>query len=161
MTEQQRDLEPVVGRFSTPEAARAAMVRLEAAGFDGVDIDLVGVDPAVPRTDVANEQDMEATGDVARGATLGASIGTAAGVAAGVVTAAVTGDATTGVVVGTTGAIGAGAVGGLAGTYVGLPANSQAFETYEVDPNDPEPVTVTVRVRSPEDAARAREALDG
>jgi hypothetical protein len=100
-------------------------------------------------------------GDVGRGAALGATIGTAAGVAAGIVTGLATGDAGAGALVGTAGAVGGGAVGGLAGTYAGLPVNEDAWTTYELDPSDPHPVTVRVRVGSPDDADRAREALRG
>lgn len=151
----------VTGRFGSPESARAAMVRLEAAGFDGDAIELVDVPAAVAPGDVASENDMEAMGDVGRGAALGATLGSAAGVAAGVVTAVVTGDAGAGAMVGAAGAAGGGAVGGLAGTYAGLPANPHAWTTYELDPNDPHPVTVSVRVDSREQAEAAREALRG
>jgi hypothetical protein len=151
----------VTGRFGSPESARAAMVRLEGAGFDGDAIHLVHETDSLPRHDVANENDMEAVGDVGRGAAIGATIGSAAGVAAGVVTAVVTGDPGTGAVVGAAGIAGGGAVGGLAGTYAGLPANPEAWTTYELDPTDPHPVVVTVRVDSLEEAEAARNALRG
>ena len=151
----------VTGRFTTPESARAALVRLEAAGIDADAITLEDVGAAVAPTDVATENDLEATGDVAKGAGIGAAIGAAAGAAAGVVTGLVTGDAGAGQLVGTTGAVGGSVVGGLAGTYAGLPVNQAAWETYELDPADPHPVTVTVRVDSPEQAEAARSALQG
>ena len=59
------------------------------------------------------------------------------GVAAGIATAAATGDAGTGALVGTAGAVGGATVGGLAGTYAGLPVTEEAWDTYELDPNDP------------------------
>jgi hypothetical protein len=110
---------------------------------------------------VATDNDLDATGDVAKGAGVGAAIGAAAGAAAGVVTGIVTGDAGAGQLVGTTGAVGGSVVGGLAGTYAGLPVNQAAWETYELDPSDPHPVVVTVRVDSPEQAEAARSALQG
>ena len=151
----------VTGRFTTPESARAALVRLETAGFDADAITMEDTGAAVAPTDVATENDLEATGDVAKGAGVGAAIGAAAGAAAGVVTGIVTGDAGAGQLVGTTGAVGGSVVGGLAGTYAGLPVNQAAWETYELDPSDPHPVVVTVRVDSPEQAESARSALQG
>lgn len=160
MTEHESTPEQVTGRFTSPESARAAMVRLESAGIDADAIKL-DAPTALATNDQAIENDLQATGDVAKGAALGGTIGTAAGVAAGVVTGLVTGDAGAGAVVGTAGAVGGGAIGGLAGTYAGLPANQDAFETYELDPNDPHPVTVVVRVTSAEQAEAARRALRG
>jgi hypothetical protein len=155
------DTDTVTGRFVSPESARAAMVRLESAGIDADAITLEDTAPAVAPSDVATENDLEATGDVGKGAGIGAAIGAAAGAAAGVVTGLVTGDAGAGSLVGTTGAVGGSVVGGLAGTYAGLPANPSAWETYEMDPNNPHPVTVVVRVDSPEQARAARIALQG
>lgn len=151
----------VIGRFATPESARAAVVRLENAGFDGDAIKLDDVAPAVVRSDVAAERDMRSAGAVGKAAALGAGLGSAAGVAAGVVAAAVTGDIGAGALVGAAGVAGGGAVGGLAGTYAGLPASEAAWETYELDPADPHPATVVVRVSSPGEAEAAREALRG
>ena len=151
----------VTGRFTTPESARAALVRLEAAGIDADAITMEDTGAAVAPSDVATENDLDATGDVAKGAGVGATIGAVAGAAAGVVTGLVTGDAGTGSLVGTTGAVGGSVVGGLAGTYAGLPVNQAAWETYELDPSDPHPVVVTVRVDSPEQANAARDALKG
>ena len=151
----------VTGRFTTPESARAALVRLEQAGFDASAVHLEEAPNAVARTDQASANDLEATGDVAKGAGVGATIGAVAGAAAGVVTGLVTGDAGTGSLIGTTGAVGGSVVGGLAGTYAGLPVNQAAWETYELDPSDPHPVVVTVRVDSPEQANAARDALRG
>ena len=151
----------VTGRFTTPESARAALVRLEAAGIDADAISMEDTGAAVAPSDVATENDLDATGDVAKGAGVGATIGAVAGAAAGVVTGLVTGDAGTGSLVGTTGAVGGSVVGGLAGTYAGLPVNQAAWETYELDPSDPHPVVVTVRVDSPEQANAARDALKG
>jgi hypothetical protein len=161
MSDQQPTPSTVVGRFTTPDAARAAIVRLEAAGFDGDAIHLEGIDPAVPRDDVAAEQDLHAVDDVAKGAGIGAGLGAAAGVAAGLVTGVVTGDAGTAALIGTTGAVGGSVVGGLAGTYAGLPVAEEAWTTYELDPSDAHPVTVSVRVDSPDRAEAARAALRG
>jgi hypothetical protein len=151
----------VTGHFTSPPSARAAVVRLEAAGFDADAITLEDDSPAVPGPDVADDADMEATGDVARAAALGATIGGAAGVAAGIATAVVTGDAGAGAAVGTAGAVGGATVGGLAGTYAGLPVTEEAWTTYELDPSDPHPLSVTVRVSSSEQADQARAALRG
>lgn len=151
----------VTGRFTSPDSARAAVIRLEGAGFDADAITFEDATTALPRHDVANEADMAATGDVAKGAALGASIGGAAGVAAGIATAVVTGDPGAGATVGAAGAVGGATVGGLAGTYAGLPVAQAAWETYELDPSDPHPVTVTVRVTSAESAEAARHALRG
>jgi hypothetical protein len=151
----------VTGRFVSPESARAAIVRLEAAGIDADAITFAEEPAAVPRSDVASEADLEATGDVAKGAGVGATIGGAVGAAAGVVTAVATGDAGAGALVGTAGAIGGATVGGLAGTYAGLPVTEEAWHTYELDPNDPHPITLTVRVDDAEQARAAREALRG
>jgi hypothetical protein len=151
----------VTGRFATPESARAAMVRLEGKGIDAATIHLEETSVSVPRSDEASEIDLETTGDVAKGATVGATIGTVAGAAAGIVTGLVTGDAGAGAMVGTAGAVGGGVVGGLAGTYAGLPANPETWTTYELDPNDPHPVTVTVAVASEEEAELVRDTLRG
>ena len=151
----------VTGRFTTPESARAALVRLEAAGIDADAITMEDTGAAVAPSDVATENDLDATGAVAKGAGVGATIGAVAGAAAGVVTGLVTGDAGAGSLVGTTGMVGGSVVGGLAGTYAGLPVNQAAWETYELDPADPHPVVVTVRVDSPEQANAARDAFKG
>ena len=161
MPEQDASPDQVTGRFTTPEAARAAMVRLEAAGFDADAVTMDDSGTGVAPTDVAAANDLDATGDVAKGAGVGATIGAVAGAAAGVVTGIVTGDAGAATVVGTTGVVGGTVVGGLAGTYTGLPVNEDAWETYELDPADPHPVVVRVRVDSPEQATDARSALTG
>ncbi len=160
MTDQQHP-DHLVGKFASAESARAAMVRLEGAGFDADAVSLEQVAPAVNRTDVASDVDLTATADVGKGAGLGATIGTAVGVAAGIATGLATGDAGAGAVVGTAGAVGGGVVGGLAGTYAGLPVNEDAWTTYELDPADEHPVVVRVRVSSPEQADAARAALRG
>ncbi|MBA2282656.1 MAG: hypothetical protein H0W25_15710 [Acidimicrobiia bacterium] len=85
--------------------------------------------------------------------------GAVAGAAAGIVTGLVTGDMATGATIGSVAAVGGGVVGGLAGTYKDLPANPEAFETYEVDPNDPRPVSVTVRPADDAEAEAARSVL--
>ena len=154
-------MEHVTGHFASPESARAAMIRLEAAGFDADAVSLEGAPVAVARRDVAAEHDLEATGDVARGAGLGATIGAAAGVAAGILAGVATGDPTTGAAVGTGGAVGGSVVGGLAGTYAGLPVNEDAWTTYELDPGDDHPVVVRVRVDDPSRADAAAAALRG
>ena len=151
----------VTGRFTTPESARAAMVRLEGAGFDADAVTLEDSGAAVAPTDVATENDLEATGDVAKGAGIGAAIGAAAGAAAGVVTGSSPATPARASSSAPTGAVGGSVVGGLAGTYAGLPVNQDAWETYELDPADPHPVTVRVRVDSPEQAEAARDALRG
>jgi hypothetical protein len=161
MPEHDTSPDTVTGRFGSPESARAAMVRLEAAGFDADAVNLEQEAAAVSRTDAATKTDLDATGDVGKSAGLGAALGGAAGVAAGIVTTVVTGDAGAGAMVGTAGTVGGTVVGGLAGTYAGLPVNNDAWTTYELDPSDPHPVMVRVRVASPEEADAARTALRG
>jgi hypothetical protein len=150
----------VVGRFATPEAARAALVRVEALAFDGDAIEIIDLtDDAGRRSPRAT--DREAVGAVARQAGAGATVGAIAGATAGMVTGVVTGDVATGLVVGAAAVAGGGVVGGLAGTYAGLPVNEAAWTTYELDPDDPHPITLRVRVADPHEAELARTALRG
>ena len=151
----------VIGRFARPESARAALVRLEGAGFDGDAVELIDVGPVLATGEAAEAADAEAVAGVARHAGTGATVGAVAGAAAGVVTGIVTGDVGTGAAVGAAAAAGGGAIGGLAGTYAGLPVNEGAWTTYELDPDDPHPVTVRVRVSGDEEAEAARAALRG
>ena len=153
----------VTGHFGSPESARAALVRLEGAGFDGDAIELIGLRPdhALPTAEAAEAADYDAIGGVARHAGTGATVGAVAGAAAGVVTGIVTGDVGTGAAVGAAAAAGGGAIGGLAGTYAGLPVNEGAWTTYELDPADSHPITVRVRVSDGEEAQNARTALQG
>ena len=149
----------VTGHFSSPESARAAMIRLEGAGFDADAVDLIGLPATTATPEAAHDADTEAVGDVAKQATVGASLGAAAGAAAGVVAGVVSGDPGAALTVGAAAAVGGSVVGGLAGTYTGLPVNEAAWTTYELDPTDPHPVTVRVRVTGAESAESARTAL--
>lgn len=151
----------ITGHYASPESARAALVRLEAAGIDADAADLIDLtEPQVTREE-ARHNDQAKLSDVARPAGLGATIGTAAGAAAGLVTGVVTGDPGTGLTVGAAAAAGAGVMGGLAGTYGGLPVNEATWDTYELDPVDEHPITVRVRVMDDDERARAQEALAG
>lgn len=154
--------EHVTGHFASPEAARAALVRLESAGFDADAIDLIGLPPAAerpPDVEQATANDAEALRDAAAPAAAGAGVGAVAGAAAGVVAGLVTGDPGAGVVVGTAAAVGGGVVGGLAGTYAQLPVNEAAWTTHELDPADPHPITVRVRVDDEAAAERANASM--
>jgi hypothetical protein len=149
----------VVGRFATPEAARAALVRIEGLGIDADRITLLVDATSVPTKAGLNQADSEATSDVATTAGMAAGLGAIAGAAAGVVGGIVTGDVATGATIGAAAAVGGGVVGGLAGTYVGLPVNEDAWTTYELDPSDTHDLTITVRVRDHDEAVRTREAM--
>lgn len=151
----------VTGHFTTPDSARAAMVRLEAVGFDADAVDLIGLPDPVDThaaTDPA-ANDGEAVGDVVKQSGVAAGVGALAGAAAGVVTGVVTGDVGTGAAIGAAAAVGGGVVGGLAGTYTALPVNEAAWTTYELDPDDPHPITVRVRVADDHEARTAKAAL--
>jgi hypothetical protein len=150
----------VIGRYASPEAARAAVIRVEALAFDGDAIEIIDLTDGAMQRETASG-DAEAVGGVARQAGAGATIGAVAGAAAGMVTGVVTGDVGTALVVGAAGVAGGGVVGGLAGTYAGLPVNEAAWTTYELDPDDPHPITVRVRVGDPHEADLARTALRG
>lgn len=151
----------VVGRFATPEGARAALVRIEGLGIDADRIVLHLDGTMVPTKDGLRHADAEATSDVATTAGIAAGLGAVAGAAAGVVGGIVTGDMATGATIGAAAAIGGGAVGGLLGTYAGLPVNEDAWTTYELDPADDHDMTITVRVTDRAEAERIRDALRG
>jgi uncharacterized protein YcfJ len=149
----------VVGRFATPEAARAALVRIEGLGIDADRITLHVDGTSVPTKEGLNEADRDATSEVATTAGLAAGLGAIAGAAAGVVGGIVTGDVATGATIGAAAVVGGGVVGGLAGTYVSLPVNEDAWTTYELDPSDDHDLTITVRVHDREEAVRIRDAM--
>jgi hypothetical protein len=149
----------VVGYFATPEAARAALVRLEGEGFDANHLVLHVDGATVPTKEGLLAADHDAVSDVATTAGMGAGLGALAGAAAGIVGGIVTGDLATGATIGALAAVGGSVVGGLAGTYAGLPVNEDAWTTYELDPADDYDLTITVRVEDRDEAERAREAL--
>jgi hypothetical protein len=151
----------ITGHFTSAESARAALVRLEAAGIDADAAELVDLTESQATREQARHNDEDKVSDVARPAGAGATLGAAAGAAAGVVTGLVTGDAGTGAAVGAAAAVGGSVVGGLAGTYVGLPVNEAAWDTYELDPTSEHPITVQVRVGDDDELERARRALEG
>lgn len=147
------------GHYGSPESARAALVRLEGAGFDADAAELVDLTQSQATREQARENDHEKVSDVARPAGAAATIGAAAGAAAGVVTGLVTGDPGTGAIVGAAAATGGSVVGGLAGTYGGLPVNEAAWDTYELDPSDEHPIVVRVRVLDDDELEKAKQAL--
>ena len=152
------------GHYATPESARAALLRLEAAGIDADAAELVDMNetPASRQSrEEARHADEDRLSDVARPAGAASAIGVAAGAVAGVVTGLVTGDPGTGAVVGAAAAAGGGVVGGLAGTYGGLPVNEAAWDTYELDASHEHPVVVRVRAMDDAEFAKAQEALAG
>lgn len=149
----------VTGRFATPAAARAAMSRLEAAGFDGDAVTLAGLDQAVSTKQAANDADLEATGDVAKGAAAGIGIGAAgAAIVGGVAGTVVAGPAGTIAGIGIGAAAGAG-IGGFYGGADKLSVNEDAWVTYELEATEEHPIEVVVRVTGRDDAERARAAL--
>jgi hypothetical protein len=151
----------VTGRFATPAAARDAMSRLEAAGFDGEAVTLAGLTDTVSTKQSANDADLDATGDVAKGAAAGSGIGATAAAIVGGVTGAVLG--------GPPGAVAGAAAGGVAGAALGgfyggaekLSVNEDSWVTYELQPDAEHPIEVVVRVTSRDDAERARATLAG
>jgi len=149
----------VVGRYATPEAARAALVRIEGMGVDADRITLLVDGVSVPSKEGLAEADHAATSEVATTAGMAAGLGAIAGAAAGVVGGIVTGDEATGATIGAAAAVGGGVIGGLAGTYAGLPVNEDAWTTYELDPAEDHDLTVTVRVEDRGEAERVRDAL--
>jgi hypothetical protein len=149
------------GHYATPESARAALMRLEAAGIDADAAELVDLTAPVETREEARHNDQDRMSSVARPAGAAASIGAAAGVAAGVVTGLVTGDPGTGAVVGAAAVAGGSVVGGLAGTYGGLPVNEAAWDTYELEASVEHPIVVRVRAMDDEEFEKAKEALAG
>lgn len=149
----------VVGFFATPEAAREALVRIEALGIDADAIDLIGLEDAMPTRPKAQTADLEAVGSVVKRSATGAVIGAIAGAIVGLIAWLVSGDVTTGAIVGVAAVVGGAVIGLLAGTYARLPVNEAAWTTYELDPSDPHPITVRVRVADAEEAERVRAAL--
>ena len=153
------------GHYSTAESARAALLRLEAAGIDADAAELTDLAQPSATTeegrDEARHNDEDRVSSVARPAGAAATIGAAAGAAVGVVAGLVTGDPGTGAMVGAAAATGGGVVGGLAGTYGSLPVNEASWDTYELDPSHEHPIVVRVRVMDDEELAKAQEALAG
>lgn len=150
----------VVEHFDSPADARAAMLRLEKAGIDGDRISLRPQGDTVPSPQGMRQADAAALGDAASSAGAGAGVGAIVGAAAGIVTGLVTGDVATGATIGAAATTAGGVAGGLTGTYKGLPANPEAFETYELDPDASGPIAVAVRVDDPDQADAARAALN-
>jgi hypothetical protein len=136
------------------------VIRVEALAFDANAIEIIDLTDGATQPTTASA-DAAAIGGVAKHAGAGATIGAVAGAAAGMVTGAVTGDVGTGLAVGAAAVAGGGVVGGLAGTYAGLPVNEAAWTTYELDPDDPHPITVRVRVDDAQEAELVRTALRG
>lgn len=149
------------GHFSTAESARAALLRLEAAGIDADAAELVDLTGSPTSREEARHNDQDRMSDVARPAGAAATIGAAAGAVAGVVAGLVTGDPGTGAIVGAAAAAGGGVVGGLAGTYGGLPVNEASWDTYEHDASVEHPIVVRVRAMDDDEYAKAQEALAG
>lgn len=149
------------GHYATAESARAALVRLEAAGIDADAAELVDLTAPAETREEARHNDQDRMSSVARPAGAAASIGAAAGAAAGVVAGLVTGDPGTGAVVGAAAVAGGSVVGGLAGTYGGLPVNEAAWDTYELEASVEHPIVVRVRAMDDEEFEKAKEALAG
>lgn len=149
------------GHYATPESARAALVRLEAAGIDADAAELVDLTAPAETREEARHHDQDRMSSVARPAGAAASIGAAAGAAAGVVAGLVTGDPGTGAVVGAAAAAGGSVVGGLAGTYGGLPVNEAAWDTYELEASVEHPIVVRVRAMDDDEFEKAKAALAG
>ena len=149
------------GHYSTAESARAALLRLEAAGIDADAAELTDLTEPTGNRDDARHADQDRMSSVARPAGAAATIGAAAGAAAGVVAGLLTGDPGTGAMVGVAAATGGGVVGGLAGTYGGLPVNEASWDTYELDASTEHPIVVRVRVMDDDEFAKAQAALSG
>jgi hypothetical protein len=148
----------VMARFDHPRPAREAMVELEGRGIDADAINLLGQARSVPTREGGLYADLTVSrrffDSYVRNGLLGALVGAALFIAALMLMqveplglAVLSG--------GVTGAIAGFLMGGFIGAARHMPVNEDAFETYELDPSDPEGFAVEVRVADPDVAAKA------
>jgi hypothetical protein len=148
----------VVARFGDPAPAREAMVDLEAKGIDADAIHLFEQAPSVPTAEGGLQADLAVSrrfvDSYARNGVLGACIGAALFIA--VLMLMQVQPLGTAVVIG---ALAGGIAGFLMGGFIGaarhMPVDEAAYDTYTVDPTDPEGVAVEVRVDDSDLAAQA------
>lgn len=142
-------MQTVVARFDGPEAARGAMVALEAEGIDADAINLVDRAPVVPTLEGGLAADLDASRRVIDSSARHGIIGAVIGAAVFVVVLLAMRVQPVGAAV-ALGALGGGIAGFLMGGFIGgarrIPVNEDAFETYQIDPSDPAGVAVEVRV---------------
>jgi hypothetical protein len=148
----------VTACFDEPGEARKAMVDLEGKGIDADNINLVGEALFVPTSVGGLHTDLAVSrrfiDSYARSGVLGALIGAAVFIAAlTLMRVSPLGMAV--FIGGVCGAIGGFLMGGFIGAARRMPVNEDALETYEMDPGDPEGITVEVRVTDPDEAAAA------
>jgi hypothetical protein len=150
----------IVAEFGRPTDAQAAMIDLEARGFDADDVHLP--DPgAVPTPEMQRTAEGRVMGRVLKRAVLFGTAGAVVGAAIGLLLVwALDADfpMAPGIAVLAGGLFG-GAIAGLWGAAYRLPVNEEAFDADTVDARDTRPVRVEVRARSREDAARASDVL--
>lgn len=149
----------VVARFDKPAQAREAMIDLEMKGIDADAIHLVPPQsPIVPNDEVLSK-DIEISGAVMRRSAIGGLLGALVGaiVMIAVLSIARLEPLGTTLLVGVlSGAAGGGLIGAYWGAAVRLPVNEEVFDTYVVDPSEPQGVMVEVQV---DDARRANDAV--
>jgi hypothetical protein len=151
----------VVARFDNPGPAREAMVDLEGRGIDADAIHLLEP-PAIPTREGGLHADLTMSRRIidsyARSAVIGALIGAAVFIGFLLILRV----QPVGMAV-AIGAIGGALAGFLVGGYLGaarhIAVNEEAYDTYAIDPSDPEGVAIEVRVPDAGSAARAIEVL--
>jgi hypothetical protein len=148
----------VTACFNEPGEAREAMVDLEGKGIDADAINLVGEAVFVPTREGGFHADLSVSRrfieSYARSGVLGALIGAALSIA--VLTLMRVNPLGTAIFIGgVCGAIAGFLMGGFIGAARHIPVNEDALETYELDPSDPDGVTVEVRVPDANEAAAA------
>jgi hypothetical protein len=152
----------VVARFEGPATAREAMVDLEGRGIDADAINLLGEPASIPTAEGGLHTDLEVSKHFAESYALNGIIGAVIGAAIFIAALVLIGvrPIGTAVLLGLlAGAIGGFLMGGFIGAARHLPVNEDALETYEIDPRDPEAVTVEVRLTDPTQAAQAVRVL--
>lgn len=149
----------VVARFDDPGEAREAMIDLEMKGIDADAIHLVPPhSPLVPNDEVLSK-DIEISGEVVRRSATGGLVGALVGAITMIAILSifrVEPFGTTLLVGVVSGVVGGGLIGGFWGAARRLPVNDEAFDTYVVDPSEPQGVLVEVRL---DDARRAADTV--
>jgi hypothetical protein len=154
----------LVASFDGPDAAREAMIALEANGFDADDIRLAGPDSAsavTPMPETERASDAAVFKSVGRRVVTWGAVGAVVGAAIAVGIVAILGSLSgaSAVVAILVGGIFGSLLAGMWGAAYKLPVNEDAYDTLAIDPRADEPVRVEVRARGDEQADKATSVL--
>lgn len=151
----------IVATYPSPEEARAALTALERKGVEAADIELFGPGMEAATMPITNDEqrgaDMNATGAIARRASVGVAIGALLGALLGFVITWVVSDSA-GMMLGAAvaGFVAGGPLGFLYSGYSGLTVSEEWGETFEGRSGE---TSVAVHSTDRREAERALDAL--